>query len=326
MKFRTEIQIPASDFKLSHFHRGITIGSCFTTYIGDTLYNAKFPILVNPLGTVYNPVSIAQSLDILTGKRTIEKQDLFFDQGVWQSYLLHSSFSAVTEQEVLHKCNAVQQTFAAQYSPLDYCILSLGTSWVYEYIRTKEIVNNCHKTPALQFTRKRLSVAEIVDVLEQIIADLHHQNPALHIIFTVSPIRHWKDGAYENQISKSALFIAIDDIISRTPNTQYFGAYELLMDDLRDYRYYEQDMLHPNSQAIDYIWNKFSDTYFTKETKELITKITSLRKAIEHRPFNTNSADYSKFIAQHIALCTQLQKEYPWIDLQQEILQLQNNL
>ncbi len=310
MQFKTTIDVPHSAFEISYAQKGMSVGSCFSTNIGSRLHNAKFPILVNPLGTIYNPVSIANTIDLLLGTKAFDEQQVFFANGVWQSYYLHTSFSSVTKDEVLRKFQAVKEDFQQNFKSLDYVILTLGTAWVYELKSSKQIVNNCHKTPASQFNRRRLSVAECVSVLKHAIEQLRNENPNLHVIFTVSPIRHWKDGAHENQVSKSTLFLAIDELQNTLKNISYFAAYELLMDDLRDYRFYADDMLHPSDVAIEYICEKFSETYFSKETKDVIKQIDSIQKALEHKPFNAESEAYKEFLTKQKLLCDDIQTKY----------------
>lgn len=326
MQFKTTIDVPHSAFEISHAHKGMAIGSCFTTNIGNRLLAAKFPILVNPLGTVYNPVSVAQTIDLLLGEIPFGEQDIFFANDVWQSYYLHTSFSSVNKQEVIQSFNNVRNEFLEKFQSIDYLFLTLGTAWVYELNETKQIVNNCHKTPSSQFTRKKLSVEECVTVLEQAIQKLQNINPNLQVIFTVSPIRHWKDGAHENQVSKATLFLAIDSLQKSMQNIAYFPAYELLMDDLRDYRFYDEDMLHPSATAVEYIWETFSRAYFSKETFDLISKIEAIKKAIEHRPFNAQSQSYKKFLQNTIDDCAILSNKYPYLNFSQELAVLRQKL
>ncbi|MBO7054788.1 MAG: GSCFA domain-containing protein [Bacteroidales bacterium] len=326
MLFKTTIDVPHASFEISHAQKGMAIGSCFTTNIGNRLLAAKFPILVNPLGTVYNPVSIAQTIDLLLGEIPFDEQQIFFANDVWQSYYLHTSFSSVNKQEVLQSFNNVRNEFLKRFQSVDYLFLTLGTAWVYELNETKQIVNNCHKTPASQFNRRKLSVEECVSILGKSIARLRRKNPDLHVIFTVSPIRHWKDGAHENQVSKATLFLAIDELQKTAKNIGYFPAYELLMDDLRDYRFYDEDMLHPSATAVEYIWETFSKTYFSKETIGLISQIGAIHKAIEHRPFNAESSLYKTFIQNTLRDCETLSKENPFLDFSKDITILQQKL
>lgn len=318
MQFKTTIDIPHSTFEISHAQKGMAIGSCFTTNIGNRLQAAKFPILVNPLGTVYNPVSVTQTIDLLLGEIPFDEQQIFYANDVWQSYYLHTSFSSVEKQDVLLAFNDVRNLFLEKFQNINYLILTLGTAWVYELKENGQIVNNCHKTPASQFNRRKLSVEECISILGKSIARLRKHNPNLHVIFTVSPIRHWKDGAHENQVSKATLFLAIDELQKSTENISYFPAYELLMDDLRDYRFYDEDMLHPSATAVEYIWEKFTETYFSKQTIDLISQIGSIHKAIEHRPFNTQSQSYKTFLQTNLTHCEKLAAEHPELDFSEE--------
>ena len=326
MQFKTTIDVPHSSFEISHAHKGMAIGSCFTTNLGNRLQAAKFPIMVNPLGTVYNPVSIAQTIDLLLGEIPFDEQQIFFANDVWQSYYLHTSFSSVEKQDVLLAFNDVRNFFLEKFKNTDYLILTLGTAWIYELKETGQIVNNCHKTPASQFNRRKLSVEECVSILGKSIARLRRKNPDLHVIFTVSPIRHWKDGAHENQVSKSTLFLAIDELQKTMENIGYFPAYELLIDDLRDYRFYDEDMLHPSATAVEYIWETFSKTYFSKETFDLISKIEAIQKAVEHRPFNAQSPSYKTFLQNTIDDCAILSNKYPFLNFSQELAVLRQKL
>ncbi|MDR1761000.1 MAG: GSCFA domain-containing protein [Bacteroidales bacterium] len=316
--FRTEIRPKPSVFQISHAGRGLTVGSCFSDTIGECLEHSKFPVMRNPLGVVYNPVSIYTALCILCGTRSISEQDLFTDHDVWKSYLLHSSFASTNKNEVLERCVNVQNRFATEFQTLDYCIITLGTAWVYTLNASGEVVSNCHKTPARNFTRRQLSVAEISAAIAQSIELLQNVNPNIQIIFTISPVRHWNDGAHENQVSKSLLFVALHEVLKQYKHTQYFESYELLMDDLRDYRFYESDLLHPNSQAIEYIWHAFSQTYFSAETHSIIQQVQALHKAMQHRPFQRTSSEYQAFCARQRDLCDSLAQQFPTIDLQIE--------
>ncbi|MFO7869260.1 MAG: GSCFA domain-containing protein [Bacteroidales bacterium] len=318
MKFRTEIAIPESSWKIDHSTKGIAIGSCFTDYIGNMLHTAKFPISVNPFGTVYNPASIANSFELLYGSTQIDKSDVILNAGLWTSFYLHSSFSAESPEKVLaNSASRIAETQKLQ--PIDYALITLGTAWVYVYKKSGKIVSNCHKFPAGEFTRKRLSVAETETSLTEIIRTIRTESPECRIIFTISPIRHWKDGAHENQVSKSTLFLAIDTILSEEKNIHYFPAYEILMDELRDYRFYAEDMLHPNATAVQYIQEQFCKTYFSHKTRIIQGKIEAILRAMQHRPFHTKSTEYKKFIETSIHKIEEIQKQNPTIDVSKEL-------
>ncbi len=319
MKFRTEISIPPNQWKISHSMRGIAVGSCFTSYIGNALQQAKFPIMVHPFGTVYNPISIAQSFNLLFEKQHISENDIVQNQGIFSSFLLHSSFSARSKQAVINAYYTRVQEFKAKFQPLDYAIISLGTAWVYEYCKTGDVVSNCHKFPASDFTHRRLTVAEIEKTLEELVQTIREHSPTCRIIFTISPIRHWKNGAHENQISKSLLFVALESFMQHTKNTYYFPAYELVIDELRDYRFYADDMLHPNTMAVQYIQKAFSNCYFSEETQALVHEIEAIHKAQNHKPYHADSEEYAKFLRAHATHTTRLQTQYPHLDFSEEL-------
>ncbi|MCQ2959490.1 MAG: GSCFA domain-containing protein [Bacteroidales bacterium] len=325
MQFKTTINIPHSVYEISHAERGMLIGSCFTDNIGKRLHERKFHVLVNPLGTVYNPASISNTIDLLVGTKTFDDQQVFFSNDVWQSYYLHTSFSSVNKSEVFEKFCSKKTEYQEKFEKLDYLFLTLGTAWIYELRSSGEIVSNCHKTPASQFKRRKLSVTECVSLLSKSIDVLRAKNPFLQVIFTVSPIRHWKDGAHENQLSKSTLFLAIDELQRMKGNIMYFPAYELLMDELRDYRFYDEDMLHPSKVAVEFIWEKFSETFFSQSTLILNKQINSIQKAIEHRPFNMESDSYKLFVKNQIETCTAIEKN-SCISMKEEIQLFKNRL
>ncbi|HPM12940.1 MAG TPA: GSCFA domain-containing protein [Bacteroidales bacterium] len=318
MKFTTEVPVSKPSFTISHTDLGLALGSCFTTYIGNRMHELKFPILVNPLGTIYNPASIAQSIDILVGTKQISQADLFLEQEVWQSFFLHSQLSNIDSSAVIEQVNQIQHEFAHNKSKLSYVILSLGTSWVYTHNSSGTLVSNCHKQPSSNFTRSRLSVPEIVAYLHAAIKQLREAtHNELQIIFTLSPIRHTKDGAFGNNVSKAALLLAIDELL-HIPNTWYFPAYEIVIDELRDYRYYAADMIHPSETAISYIFEKFSTGYFSRNTMEMCSLIESIQKAVKHRPFNAENADFQNFIKQQIKTIDAIRLQYPHLNFESE--------
>lgn len=326
MKFTTEVSISKPDFAISHSNTGLAIGSCFTTYIGEHLNSLKFPISVNPLRTIYNPVSIAQSIEILIGNKTIHADDLFLEQGVWQSFYLHTKLSDVSKIKVIENVRAIQDQVSQILPNLTYIIISLGTSWVYKHKTTNILVNNCHKQPTQDFERYRLEPAEIVETLSKTIELLRSKtNNTLQVVFTVSPIRHSKDGAFGNNVSKAALLLAIDELL-QLPNTYYFPAYEIVLDELRDYRFYAQDMMHPSDTAIAYIFEKFGATFFTSNTLQVCKTIEAISKAILHKPFNASSIEYTNFIKSNIEECYRIMQQNSHIDLHKEIERLQNNM
>jgi lysophospholipase L1-like esterase len=293
MEFRTQIAVKKASQSILHQSRILMLGSCFTENIGERLYASGFNVDVNPFGIQYNPLSIAAALNLLLNKRDFTVNDLFQHEGSWHSFMHHSRFSGNSAQETLQNINTRLQASSDFLNKSDYLIITLGTAWIYELKENGQIVSNCHKLPESTFNRRRISVEDIVNTYTPILQIFKSSN--LQIIFTVSPIRHWKDGAHENNLSKSVLLLAIDELQRQFDSVSYFPAYELLLDDLRDYRFYTEDMLHPNSTAINYIWEKFSDCYFSDKTKQIASEVEKLNRMKQHRPFNTEGEEYRKF-------------------------------
>jgi lysophospholipase L1-like esterase len=284
MKFRTEIIIPRAPFAITHQDNILMTGSCFVENMSAQLYHAGFSICVNPFGIVYNPVSAANGLRDLITQKVYTAGNLFLQEGVYHSFAHHSRFSGTNSEAVVEKINTsiAQATQFLQQATL--LVVTFGTANTYRHINSGKIVSNCHKVSAREFEEKRLTVEEITTTWNQLIADLQQVNPNLKLLFTVSPIRHWKDGAHENQLSKATLLLAVNELVAANAHCSYFPAYELLLDDLRDYRFYADDLNHPNAQAIAYIWEKFSDAYFEPKTKEKIMEYEKQQKLLNHRP------------------------------------------
>lgn len=296
MKFRTEVIVTPSEFTISHKDKITMIGSCFVENISTKLVHAGFQVNINPFGIVYNPVSAYIVIEEILQKKKYTETDLFFYQGLYHSFSHHGKFSGLNPESVIQNINTQidsSYTFLLEGS---YLFITFGTANVYYLSSTDSPVANCHKIPANKFYNQRLAPENIINSWNSLLKRLRQLNPAIKIIFTVSPIRHWKDGAHDNQVSKSILFVAIDRLMEANQDTYYFPSYELLMDDLRDYRFYTEDMLHPNSQAVDYIWSKFSDAYFAPHTKCLIKEWGSIQKAFYHKPFNHDSKEYQDFL------------------------------
>ena len=319
MDFRTQIEIKKSDIDIDYDSNILFIGSCFSNNIGLILKDNKFNTLINPFGVVYNPISIYNSLNFLISNKLFTDKDLFFDGNLYNSFYHHSSFSNTNKENCLNHINTNINKAHKYLQQTNFLFITFGTSWVYEHFETNKIVSNCHKLPAKEFKRYRLTVAEITTLYNKLIQKLKTINPTLKIIFTVSPIRHWKDGAHQNQLSKATLHLAIDEIINSTNNCFYFPSYEIIMDDLRDYRFYASDMLHINEIGVNYIWEKFSDTYFTDKTKNYKNQINKIIAAKNHKPFNPKSIEYQKFAQNQLNKISELSKLELNIDFSNEI-------
>ena len=258
MELYTRILLPKARFSFSYEDRVVMMGSCFAENIGRKLEENKFSVDINPFGTLYNPASVAEGLRMLLRPERFTSGDLFRHEGVYHSFTHHSRFSAPSEEECLDHINSRLSQSSDFLRKATRLVITLGTAFVYRLKSDGRIVSNCHKLPEKMFDRQRLSTQEIVEDWKPLLLALWEQNPALKILFTVSPIRHWKDGAHENQLSKATLLLATDALQKDYPGRiAYFPAYEILMDELRDYRFYADDMLHPSPLAIDYIFATF---------------------------------------------------------------------
>ena len=293
--FSTQIDIPHSAVEITYNDRILTLGSCFAENIGTKLQEACFLTFINPFGVMYNPMSVAQGIRHLLSEKEFTAADLFQSGSLWNSLAHSSTFSATTADEALQKINSRLQVARYFLHETNVMMITLGTAWVFELVDTRKIVSNCHKLPASRFTRRRLSVDEIINEFTEVFGLLRNSYPGLKFIFTVSPIRHWKDGAHENTVSKSTLHLAVDALEKQFDFVHYFPAYEIMMDELRDYRFYASDMLHPSDVAVDYIWQRFGDTYFSSETLNLIKELERLRADLNHRPLHPETEEYRLF-------------------------------
>lgn len=321
IKFRTEVDLPDFKKKMGYRHQSMMIGSCFAENIGTYLQELCFPIMVNPFGILYNPISIANSLELLiTGKKFTE-QDLFYSNGLYNSFSHHSRFSGSDPVNTLEGINTQAAEASDILKKCHHLFITFGTSWVFKHKTSSTIVSNCHKLPAATFDRYRLSIKQINEIWIPLIDKMRSINPDLHLVFTVSPIRHLKDGAHENQLSKSTLLMAIEELMSKYGDEliSYFPSYELVLDELRDYRFYAADMNHPSEIAIDFIREKFVVTILDPEAKNVSSELEKLFPAINHKSLNNNDKGYISFIEYQIEKTNQLQIKYPFADFKMVI-------
>lgn len=289
MDLQTIIKLEKPEFKIGYDTRMMMLGSCFVENIGEKLDYFKFDVDINPCGIVYNPVSVANTLQILMEGKRFTRNDLLQNGDRWVSFSHHGSFSDRDPLRCLQKMNERLELSSAHFAQTDVLVITWGTAWVYRYRQSGQLVSNCHKFPSASFDRFRLSVEDIVNLYSDLLPRLKESNPRLKVLFTVSPIRHWKDGAHGNQLSKAVLLLAIDELMQRFDFVSYFPSYEIVMDELRDYRFYAEDMLHISPQGVDYIWEKFKGQYFTTETLDFMKRIDKLNKILLHRPSDPDS-------------------------------------
>lgn len=320
MELYTYIHIPRAPFRFSCTERMLLLGSCFAENIGTRLAGNKFNVDINPFGTLYNPASIAAALRRLLHPERFTADDLLQHEGVYHSFSHHSRFSSTSETECLRNINDRLEASTNEFRKTTYLVVTLGTAYVYWLKSSGEVVANCHKLPEKMFDRSMLTVGEIIAEWKELLLSLWKQNPDLKILFTVSPIRHWKDGAHGNQLSKATLLLAVDELQAAYPERiAYFPAYEIMMDELRDYRFYATDMLHPSELAIDYIWQRFTENFLSDETKGILKEWAEIQKAINHRPFQPESDAYKRFISQTLLKMERINEKFPSFDLTKEM-------
>ncbi|MEO8516536.1 MAG: GSCFA domain-containing protein [Flavobacterium sp.] len=295
MQFRTQIPIPKSDNQIDYNSRIVSLGSCFAENIGEKFTYFKFQNTVNPFGIIFNPVAIEKIIRKTIQKDAFAEKDIFFHNDLWHCYDVHSELSHPNKEAFLEKLNQTLEAFSQQITSATHILITLGTSWVYRNIDSNEVVANCHKVPQKQFTKELLSVETIQKSLEHLITLIASVNPNVNVVFTISPVRHIKDGFVENNVSKAHLITAIYNTVSLS-KCNYFPSYEIVMDELRDYRFYAEDMLHPNQVAIDYIWKRFSETAISEGALLIMEEVDGIQKSLQHRPFNPNSDSHQKFL------------------------------
>lgn len=323
MDFRTKTDITPLNPRLCHSDRLIVMGSCFAEHIGKKLERMKFRTVVNPYGVLYNPLSIAEGLKRLAGQRLFTEEELHeFPDGGWNTWMHHSQYSHPEKCTALAAINKSMVEAAHRLTEAEVLIITLGTAWVYRLADTGEVVGNCHKVPERKFKRERLQVSEIVEALGATLSLITTINPKVRVLFTVSPVRHIKDGLHGNQLSKSVLLLAVDELCKMFPERcHYFPAYEIVMDELRDYRFYAEDMAHPSKQAVDYVWECFTAHCLDSEAQQFMLQWEKVARALEHRPFNPESEQYREFVLHNMSLIQGLKERHPHLEIDAELEQ-----
>lgn len=308
--FRTEVHIPVSEVNLQLQDKAVTMGSCFAEVIGTKLKDYKVDVLVNPFGTIFNPIAVSRLLQAVAGGPYNPEQNLVQRDGIWYSYDLHSSLSSPNKSVLIQLINTRIQLTRAHLTQAKLLIITLGTAVSYRLTDSDIIVANCHKLPSKQFSRQLLTTEEITQSIDAAFQTLKKLNPNLQIILTVSPVRHLKETIPVNSVSKSILRVTTHLVTESHQDILYFPAYEIMLDDLRDYRFYGQDMLHPTPTAEDYIWQKFTTAYLHPTYQEFIPAWEKIRKAITHRPFHPQAAAHQAFVSKTHTQLKHLAKSY----------------
>ena len=304
-----------------HMNLGETIlltGSCFTEHMATRFRQYKFNVLDNPNGILFNPVSISRSLSRAVDGQPYEPAHLFEHDGLWANWDFHSRWSDPSIDIACRQMNESMRATQIFLATADWLLITLGTAWVFER-PDAGIVANCHKMPASGFSRRLLRSEEIVEAMAPMLNRLQSENPALRVILTVSPVRHLRDGFVENNRSKASLITAVHDLADMLPRTFYFPAYELIIDDLRDHRFYAEDLVHPNYQATAYVWEKFAETAISGASREAMKEIDRLQSAMQHKPLHPDSEAHAAFRQRHLDIALSLAARFPGLRFDQEI-------
>ena len=321
MQLITPVEPQKSPITITHRSGILLLGSCFAQNIGNRLTGYKFNACINPFGIIYNPLSISTALHrICSGKEFDAQEPLFFEyNGKWHSALHHGDFSRDSAAELADAVNDSLRKAHAMIKEAEVVVITFGTAYAYERTCDNVVVGNCHKLPASHFTRRLLSIAEITEAIGRNIEEIAATNPGVRFLFTVSPIRHLRDGAHGNQLSKSTLLLAIAELEKRYPqHTAYFPAYEIVLDELRDYRFYAEDMTHPSATAVEYIWEKFSESLISPESRKLNAEIEEIARALAHRPFDEKSSAYAAFLKRTGEKIASIAERHPYLDFEKE--------
>ena len=318
MKFKIEFDIVPFVSKINPDDKLFFAGSCFSENIASLFEKYKIDIVSNTHGILYNPHSIAGSIFDCIEKKTYTEQDLFYANESWNSFNHHSRFSNSDKEKCLEEIN---QQIAAAHEQLKTCrhiFITFGSAFVYKHIESKKLVGNCHKVAQKQFEKLLLNKEEIVGQYNKLLQRLKEIKPDTTIIFTVSPVRYVRDGVSENNLSKAVLLQAVHELVAAHEYCFYFPSYEIVNDELRDYRFFEADMVHPNQLAIDYVWERLSEVCFSSGTKEMMSELDLILNAASHKPFNESSEAHKKFKEAYFKKCDELKTKFPHLDLGRE--------
>ena len=310
MKLRTEINVQPFPFHIDHQSKVMLMGSCFTQNIGSKLRDNQFETLCNPYGITFNPLSLSKQIVEVVNQKHYTTDDLIERNDHFVSFSHHSSFNRGHKYEMLVDINESIDRAHHFLKEADVLIVSIGTAWVWGHMEQSRIVNNCHKIPAKEFELVLTKPEHIYQEFAEVFRLLDEFNPKLQIVFTISPVRHWRSGAVENSRSKSVLISSVHDLVDAHSNCHYFPSYEIMIDDLRDYRFFEDDLIHPSDMAIEYIWSKFGEGFFNAKTVAANSSVGKVKSMMEHRPFNPEGEEYQKFLQKLELRKEELEKEH----------------
>jgi hypothetical protein len=319
MKMMLDIDIKSPTEKINYNHKIFLIGSCFTEHIGGRLMELKFPVIQNPNGILFDPASVSRSLLSYIKQKRYGKEDLLYLNELWQSWNHHSMYSGMEAAEVLTKINLSQQQAHEFLKNADWLIITLGSSFSYRLNEGGQSVANCHRAPAQWFNKHLLSIQDTTTALTEAIEALQTFNPSLKVIFTISPVRHIRDGVVENNRSKARLLEAVHSIIDQFDHCYYFPAYEIVIDVLRDYRFYDIDLVHPNYSATEFVFDKFKQYFIDADALELMEEVKKILTGFKHKPFQPATQSHQNFLKTYYDKVKQLHLKYPHLDLEKEL-------
>lgn len=310
MEFRTKLPKQSKEPKIGYDSKILLLGSCFVENIGSKLEFYKFRNLLNPFGILFHPAAIADFLEEVKNNRVFTEEEVFFHNERWHSFRAHSDLSSPSREALLKGLNAAVEKTRSFLQEASHVVITPGTAWGYRLRESGEIVANCHKLPQVNFNKELLEVREPLQKCVDLVRAI---NPTISVIFTVSPVRHLRDGFVNNQRSKASLISAVHEIIASGENLHYFPSYEIMMDELRDYRFYSEDMLHPGPVAVNYIWEQFTQSWMSSETLLISKKIEGVQKGLSHRPFNEQSRAHQQFVEKLDKEIEELQQEFSFM-------------
>ncbi len=329
MEFQLPIHISPLPQQLGYNDKLLLVGSCFTEHIGNKLQELKFEVIQNPNGILFDPYSVSSSLVSYVQNTKYSKEDLFFQNELWQSWHHHSIYSNTSMDACLNLINGAQDKAHAFLKQADWIIITLGSSFSYRLTAVASAngsntmentaVANCHRAPAQWFNKHLMSIEEINAVLDNCIHQLFHFNSKLKIIFTVSPVRHIRDGVVENNRSKARLIESVHHLVNKFERLYYFPAYELVIDVLRDYRFYDIDMVHPNYPATEFVLEKFALSCIDEPSRQLMEEVKKIVTARKHKPFQPATKAHQMFLATHLEKSKELKRKFPFLKLDDEL-------
>lgn len=314
MQLQTKIPLTKAENQIDYDSRILLLGSCFAENIGYKLAYFKFQQVQNPFGILFHPLAIENLVSRAVNRQRYSEDEVFLLNERWQCFDAHSDLSAVSKEQLLYNLNSGLDTILSQIRKASHIMITLGTAWAYRNKKSGQLVANCHKVPQSEFSKELMAIASIVESLENVINLVRSQNQKVKLVFTVSPVRHLKDGFVENQRSKAHLLTSVHTLPG--VGKAYFPAYEIMMDELRDYRFYDVDMMHPNLLAIDYIWDKFKYVWISEAAYPVMDKVAVVQKGLVHRPFAPESDAHQQFLVKQRQKIRDLQKEYPFMQFE----------